>query len=66
MPRGCQRKAARARWKKYRTRFDPKPDAEPGEMIGPVEADFRHGYVKVKANGMGYCLVHPAQLQRDA
>ena len=59
------RATAKARWKGKRTRFDAPPEPNPGELIGPVNADYRHGYVMVKAEGMGYYLVHPAVLRGD-
>ena len=66
--RGCDDPAAlaRLRWKKYRTRFDPPEPTPPGQLIGPVAADHRHGYVMVKADGMGYTLVHPMAFRRVA
>jgi hypothetical protein len=66
--RGDQRKAAQARWKKYPTRWDVQT-TPPGELIGPVNADHRHGYVMIKSDGMGYELVHPArykEMQNDS
>jgi hypothetical protein len=55
--RGCQRKAALARWQRWRA-FQTAASVAPGRLIGPVKADTRHGYVMVKAAGMGYYLTN--------
>lgn len=59
-----QRKGALARWAQWRKAV---PTHKPGDLIGPAEADWRHGYVRIKAEGIGWYLVHPkARARRQA
>lgn len=49
------RKAALKRWAYWRA--DRFSRHDPGDLIGPAEADTRHGYVRIKARGIGYLLM---------
>lgn len=51
------RATAKARWAGKPTRFDPPPEPKPGELIGPVDADYRHGYGVDRIKALGNAVV---------